>query len=495
MRLKLSREEKLAIYLKQFIAAHEEIKNQRKFVEEAERLNPKGSDAPKPLDAPTLSRIINQRARATDKTYEQIARVVSGDPNATVESLWERVNTYDFPDVGDSSLLSLASGYTAWSGLLLAAMGKKDETGSKSLLSGVRFAFADQISRDEEETPNREPNWIEDLTDLNAVRQSTEDLTTVYIAENLVELFKAGSIDGFFMLRDTFAKTPFAQAPNDPDTPVQVCRVASGFGVHAYIIGTPEQLAAPAAPLPGIEDSEVRAALAQTEWFRSSLPLPADEWPDAYEVVRQTEWLKRVFNKNYARIYQMSNHTVDAHLEEFMDQTAISSSFSQGNKVLTLRLGGEPMQAQLAEIKQKLLEAQTGRPTVVALVGFEPILNRYYHRLLDELGDALPLKYAFVNLSKLININSTYCLYCHPNVLRNSLKLVKINEFLSLINLEFAFTPAGRSTMAELLFPDKPLGRDETTQERMKRVFADLKIKNNMLPFFQVISRILLDAG
>ncbi len=405
------------------------------------------------IDPAALNRILKHRKKANPATQQSIARLILKRDDATADDLWVKVKAFDFSEIVDNSL-SLVSGFTTFSALLLAAMGVVGEDGQSKVPLGVRFAFSGQ---------GDEPDWIENLNNLDALKKSVANLDNVYIADHLETLMEAGKIDGCFMLRETFAETKFE---NMTEKPVQICRVAIGHGTYCYLLG--HELA----PLPD--------------------PNPAN--PPAFSIVAQFAYLKAIFEKNHLKLFSINNPTVNKHIKKLVDYELISQSLIMGYSTAPLPLQQDRRAKLLSDIEYALNDEK--RKTVVALIGFEPILNRLYHDLLETLPPGHTIRHQYLNIAKLVNEVSTYCLYCHPDVFKQPYKLVKLNDFLEMINDQYSFDPRANSAIVELLYPDDVFSPqyDILPHNRLRRNFEELKIRNNMLPLIRLVSKVLITA-
>lgn len=435
----MSPEEKLSIYLRKHIGSG----TQSDFVKQAQKFGEQ-------LDPAGFNRILKQQVKAKDDTYRKIAQIVLDRADATAADLWQTVHASQFSVNHADTELRLASGFTSYAALLLSALGVIGEDGVSKVPNGIRFAFSGKAGA---------PNWIENLSDPAELQAQTQKLDNVYVADDLVKLLEERQIDGVFMLRDTFNKA-FEHVPNKP---VQVCRIAVGYGTCCYLMG--------------LSLTDVPSETA------------AMEEPMAFSAVRQLEYVYDQLARHHLEIFHLANPTINEHLRTFMSYRRTKDALVYDYSATALSLSAANRDSLLSNISAAIHD--TTQPTMVALVGFEPILNRIYHEVVARPGNE-SLRYQYLNLSKLINEVSTYCLYCHPEVLNDPFKLSKINEFLNLINAQFTFDVLTGTITADILFPDTG-ANDILKRYRLQRVFDELHVRNNMLPLFRLVSQQLVN--
>ncbi|MCX6212825.1 hypothetical protein [Spirosoma sp.] len=430
------------------------------------------------LDPAVLNRILKHRTKARPETLLAISRVVNERADASIDDLWAKVNADDIPGQDESGLL-LASSFAIWAAQLLAAMGIVGEDGRSKVPPGIKFAFSAR---------NEQPHWIENLTSINTLRESISDVNNVYVAEDLEQLVKEGKIDGFFMLRDTF-ESIFRNMPEE-EKPIRVCRISDGYGTYCYLIGKKEEFE-------------------KFEPLKEPSGRNRPYYPDAYYSVAQLDYLNDQFTKNHPHIYHFNNTTVNKHLEEYLTYPNVRDSLQLGytTKSFSLKKAEKSEKADhivsldsMNALLNSMMETINKPKTIIALVGFEPILNSIYHKFLVSLPKDIreQVRHEYLNLSRLINKKSTYNLYCTSKALNDPYKLAKLNDFVSLIKKQQSFHSLINSTITELLYPRNDAIRrpeeDELNHNRILRNDADLSLRNSALDFIDLASRLLVDA-
>jgi hypothetical protein len=419
------------------------------------------------LNASIISRILNKKSNANRETLRKIAVLVLQRDEASAEDLLQLASLQE--EMESREPLKIGSGFTSWAAYPLAVVNTQHDNTIKDSLTGIQFVFCDKGTGDK-----REPYWVENDTDIEQLRVHPELFKHKYIVEELHNLLLEGRIDCALLLRKSFEELNFPEKKR----PVLVSRILVGSGTSMYM---------------------VQKGKAGGASRNEMIPMPD------YDSVRE---VKRAFcdliRGERVRILVLDNASIVDDKARLLSDPEIAKALNglrgqdtiqkidEGDYDSTIKRLAEGLTSghhQDDNNKSLLVD-------VLLIIGFAPLNQLMYEDLLSKTPG---LTYRHYNLSKMVDVKSSYGLYARPDVLEDLPKLMKIRDFILALDHYVGKMKTKENLVKEISVHFSDLYYQDDTAleggnnkfERMNRDLEELEYSNSSLDLVRTLVGLL----